>query len=147
MPGMFTSLEVISQGMQQEVQVLSGGNQQKVVLAKWLATEPRVVLLDEPTRGIDVGAKVAVYQLIRELAERGVAILLISSELPEVIGMADRLIVMRDGRIAGDLPSGASEEAVLALAAGAAGLIAVEEAAAESDHDLPAHATDEGSGR
>ena len=147
MPGMFTSLEVISQGMQQEVQVLSGGNQQKVVLAKWLATEPRVVLLDEPTRGIDVGAKVAVYQLIRELAGRGVAILLISSELPEVIGMADRLIVMRDGRIAGDLPSGASEEAVLALAAGAAGLLAVEEAAAESDHDVPAHATDEGSGR
>ena len=127
MPGMFTSLEVISQGMQQEVQVLSGGNQQKVVLAKWLATEPRVVLLDEPTRGIDVGAKVAVYQLIRDLAQRGVAILLISSELPEVIGMADRLVVMRDGRIAGDLPAGSSEEAVLALAAGAAGLIATED--------------------
>nr|WP_251364364.1 MULTISPECIES: sugar ABC transporter ATP-binding protein [unclassified Leucobacter] len=118
MPGMFTSLEVISQGVGQEVQALSGGNQQKVVLAKWLATEPRVVLLDEPTRGIDVGAKVAVYQLIRELAKRGVAILLISSELPEVIGMADRIVVMRDGRIAGELPAGSTEEAVLACATG-----------------------------
>ena len=120
MPGVFTSLEVISRGMNQEVQALSGGNQQKVVLAKWLATDPRVVLLDEPTRGIDVGAKVAVYQLIRSLAREGVAILLISSELPEVIGMADRIVVMRDGRIAGELPRGASEETVLALATGAA---------------------------
>ena len=119
MPGVFTSLEVISQGANQEVQALSGGNQQKVVLAKWLATNPRVVLLDEPTRGIDVGAKVAVYNLVRDLAKRGVAILLISSELPEVIGMADRIVVMRDGRIAGELPHAATEETVLALATGA----------------------------
>jgi ribose transport system ATP-binding protein len=119
-PGVFTALELVSQGLGQEVQALSGGNQQKVVLAKWLATAPRVVLLDEPTRGIDVGAKVAVYRLIRELAKRGVAILFVSSELPEVIGMADRILVMRDGRIAGELPAGSSEETVLALATGAA---------------------------
>ncbi|MBS3182932.1 sugar ABC transporter ATP-binding protein [Leucobacter manosquensis] len=118
-PGVFESLELVSRGPKQEVQALSGGNQQKVVLAKWLATEPRVVLLDEPTRGIDVGAKVAVYRLIRDLAKRGVAILLVSSELPEVIGMADRILVMRDGRIAGELPAGSSEETVLALATGA----------------------------
>ena len=118
-PGVFDALELVSRGPKQEVQALSGGNQQKVVLAKWLATEPRIVLLDEPTRGIDVGAKVAVYRLIRELAKRGVAILLVSSELPEVIGMADRVLVMRDGRIAGELPAGSSEETVLALATGA----------------------------
>ncbi|MGJ0203386.1 ATP-binding cassette domain-containing protein [Leucobacter sp. gxy201] len=118
-PGVFSSLELVSQGLKQEVQALSGGNQQKVVLAKWLATAPRVVLLDEPTRGIDVGAKVAVYQLIRELAKSGVAILLVSSELPEVIGMADRILVMRDGRIAGELPAAPTEERVLALATGA----------------------------
>ncbi|WP_024357299.1 sugar ABC transporter ATP-binding protein [Leucobacter chironomi] len=119
-PGIFTALELVSQGLGQEVQALSGGNQQKVVLAKWLATSPRVVLLDEPTRGIDVGAKIAVYQLIRDLAKRGVAILFVSSELPEVIGMADRILVMRDGRIAGELPPGSAEETVLALATGAA---------------------------
>ena len=103
-PGILESLEVISRGADQEVRALSGGNQQKVVLAKWLATSPRVVLLDEPTRGIDVGAKVAVYRLIRSLARRGVAILLVSSELPEVLGMSDRVLVMADGRIAGELP-------------------------------------------
>ena len=105
---MLTSLEVASRGVDQEVQYLSGGNQQKVVLAKWLATKPRVVLLDEPTRGIDVGAKVAVYDLMRELAKEGVAILMISSELPEVIGMSDRILVMHDGRIAAELPAGAT---------------------------------------
>jgi ribose transport system ATP-binding protein len=119
-PGIFTALELVSRGPGQEVQALSGGNQQKVVLAKWLATAPRVVLLDEPTRGIDVGAKIAVYRLIRQLAQRGVAILFVSSELPEVIGMADRILVMRDGRIAGELPASSSEETVLALATGAA---------------------------
>src|SRR5690606_34748915 len=92
MPGMFTSLELVSQGLGQEVQALSGGNQQKVVLAKWLATAPQIVLLDEPTRGIDVGAKVAVYNLIRDLAKQGMAVLIVSSELPEVIGMADRIL-------------------------------------------------------
>jgi len=118
-PGVATSLELVSRSLGQEALELSGGNQQKVVLAKWLATNPRIVLLDEPTRGIDVGAKVAVYRLIRALARDGVAILLTSSELPEVIGMADRIVVMRDGRIAGELPAGTAEADVLALATGA----------------------------
>ncbi|WP_082979027.1 sugar ABC transporter ATP-binding protein [Arthrobacter sp. B6] len=118
-PGVFSSLEVVARDLDQEVQYLSGGNQQKVVLAKWLAIRPRLVLLDEPTRGIDVGAKVAVYRLMRTLAAEGKAILMASSELPEVIGMSDRILVMRDGRLAGELPAGTSEEAVLQLGTGA----------------------------
>ncbi|MGH8879764.1 MAG: sugar ABC transporter ATP-binding protein, partial [Stackebrandtia sp.] len=94
-PEILSSLELVSQDDDQEVRFLSGGNQQKVVLAKWLVTEPAVMVLDEPTRGIDVGAKQAVYALMRELTAVGVAILLISSELSEVIGMADRILVMR----------------------------------------------------
>jgi len=120
LPGILSSLELVTRGgHDQEVQYLSGGNQQKVVLAKWLATEPGVIVLDEPTRGIDVGAKQAVYRLMRELAAAGAAIVLISSELPELIGMADRLVVLEDGRIAGELPGGSSEEAVMAMATGA----------------------------
>jgi ribose transport system ATP-binding protein len=118
-PQSLSSLEVVARDLDQEVQYLSGGNQQKVVLAKWLAIEPHVVLLDEPTRGIDVGAKVAVYQLMRQLAAEGKAVLMVSSELPEVLGMSDRVVVMRDGRIAGELPAGATEEQVLHLATGA----------------------------
>ncbi|WP_051426684.1 ATP-binding cassette domain-containing protein [Jiangella gansuensis] len=117
-PGILSSLELASRGTGQEVRFLSGGNQQKVVLAKWLATEPSVIVLDEPTRGIDVGAKERVYTLMRELSAQGVAILMISSELPEVIGMADRIVVLRDGRIAGELPAGPDEETVMALATG-----------------------------
>lgn len=117
-PGILESLEVVSRGSAQEVRALSGGNQQKVVLAKWLATSPQVVLLDEPTRGIDVGAKIAVYRLIRSLARRGVAIVLVSSELPEVLGMSDRVLVMSDGRVAGQLPPSSTEEEILALAVG-----------------------------
>jgi ribose transport system ATP-binding protein len=118
-PGVFSSLEVIARDLDQEVQYLSGGNQQKVVLAKWLAIRPRLVLLDEPTRGIDVGAKVAVYRLMRQLAAEGKAILMVSSELPEVIGMSDRILVMRDGRLVGELPAGTSEETILQLGTGA----------------------------
>lgn len=118
-PSVFSSLEVVARDLDQEVQYLSGGNQQKVVLAKWLAIRPSLVLLDEPTRGIDVGAKVAVYRLMRKLAAEGKAILMVSSELPEVIGMSDRILVMDDGRLAGELPAGTSEEAVLQLATGA----------------------------
>ncbi|WP_165367888.1 sugar ABC transporter ATP-binding protein, partial [Phytoactinopolyspora endophytica] len=117
-PGILSSLDLVARGYDQEVRFLSGGNQQKVVLAKWLATEPEVIVLDEPTRGIDVGAKERVYTLMRELAAQGVAILMISSELPEVIGMADRIVVLSDGRIAGELPHGATEEQVMALATG-----------------------------
>ena len=117
-PGILSSLEISSRGLDQEVQYLSGGNQQKVVLAKWLATQPRIVILDEPTRGIDVGAKIAVYSLMRDLARDGVAILMISSELPEVLGMSDRILVMHDGRIETELEAGSSEETVLAAATG-----------------------------
>jgi ABC-type sugar transport system ATPase subunit len=117
-PDVLTSLELVARGLDQEVRFLSGGNQQKVVLAKWLATEPRVIVLDEPTRGIDVGAKRAVHTLVRELADQGVAIVMISSELPELIGMADRIVVLHEGRIAGELPHGASEEQVMSLATG-----------------------------
>jgi ribose transport system ATP-binding protein len=114
-----TSLEVVA-AQDGEVQYLSGGNQQKVVLAKWLVTEPRVIVLDEPTRGIDVGAKRAVYDLMRTLTADGTAVLLISSELPEVVALADRILVVRDGRIAGELPGGSDEAAIMALATGAA---------------------------
>ena len=98
---------------------LSGGNQQKVVLARWLALRPRVLLLDEPTRGVDIGAKAEIYRLIREIAARGVAVLMISSELPEVLGMSDRILVLREGRVAGVLAGrGTDERTVMALATG-----------------------------
>ncbi|GAA5202420.1 sugar ABC transporter ATP-binding protein [Microbacterium jejuense] len=119
-PGILSSLEVSSRGVDQEVRFLSGGNQQKVVLAKWLVTDPQIVLFDEPTRGIDVGAKVAVYQLMRQLAAEGKAVLMVSSELPEVIGMSDRILVMRDGELVAELPAGAAEHEVLAAATGSA---------------------------
>ena len=100
---------------------LSGGNQQKVVLAKWLATEPKVLILDEPTRGIDVGTKAEVHRLMSELAGRGVAVLMISSELPEVLGMADRVLVMHEGRLTGELSrEEADEERVIRAATGQA---------------------------
>ncbi|MCD8909022.1 sugar ABC transporter ATP-binding protein [Staphylococcus gallinarum] len=98
---------------------LSGGNQQKVVLAKWIATAPRVLILDEPTRGIDVGAKREIYQLMNELTERGMSIIMISSELPEVIGMSDRVAVVHEGHIAGILNKDElSEEHIMTLATG-----------------------------
>jgi ABC-type sugar transport system ATPase subunit len=98
---------------------MSGGNQQKLVLAKWLLTQAKVLLLDEPTRGVDVATKVEIYQIIRDLASRGIAILLISSELPEILGMSDRALVMREGRLVGEFTrSQASEEKLLASAAG-----------------------------
>jgi L-arabinose transport system ATP-binding protein len=96
---------------------LSGGNQQKVVLARWMARTPKVLILDEPTRGVDVGAKAEIYDLIAELARDGVAVLVVSSELPEVLGLADRIVVMQNGRITGELDRAhATEEKVLALA-------------------------------
>ena len=101
--------------------MLSGGNQQKVVLAKWLSMRPRVIILDEPTRGIDVGSKNDIYGLLRALADAGVAILMISSDMEEVIGVCDRIAVMHEGRISGllDRPQ-FSEQNVLRLAVGAA---------------------------
>lgn len=105
-------------GLDQEVQYLSGGNQQKVVLAKWLAVDADVLLFSDPTRGIDVNAKAGIHRLIRELARSGKAILMASSELPELIGMSDRIVVMWDGRIRGELPAGAAEADIMALATG-----------------------------
>jgi D-xylose transport system ATP-binding protein len=98
---------------------LSGGNQQKVVLAKWLLTNPRVLFLDEPTRGIDVGAKQEIYSQINTLAKSGLAIVLVSSELPEVLGLSDRIIVLHEGKVTGEFTrSSATAEALMACATG-----------------------------
>ena len=112
-------LQIRTAALETNVDSLSGGNQQKVVIAKWLAGQPKVLILDEPTKGIDVGAKVEVYRVINALAEAGVAIVLISSELPEILAMSDRIMVMRQGRVAGFLDAHeATQEAVFALAVG-----------------------------
>jgi ribose transport system ATP-binding protein len=101
---------------------LSGGNQQKVVLAKWLTFRPRVLIFDEPTRGIDVGAKAEIYELIRNLAAKGVSVIVISSEMEEVLGISDRIAVMHEGRVTGILNRAQfSEEAVMRLATGTEG--------------------------
>ena len=114
-----TRLQLKFHKLDDPVGFLSGGNQQKVVLAKWLATEPKVLIVDEPTRGIDVGTKAEVHRLLSELAGRGVAVLMISSELPEVLGMADRVLVMHEGRLTGELSRAeATEERVMQAATG-----------------------------
>ena len=110
------AVELRARGPEQEVRFLSGGNQQKVVLAKWLETKPKILIFDEPTRGIDVGAKAGIHDLIRKLARDGVAVLMVSSELPELIGMSDRILVMQQGRLAGELPAGATEPEIMHLA-------------------------------
>jgi ribose transport system ATP-binding protein len=116
-----TELRTKTPSLGQRVINLSGGNQQKVVLAKWLCCDAEVLIFDEPTRGIDIGSKVEIYQLINRLAAAGKAILMISSELPEIIGMSDRIIVMCRGRIAGEFPAGtATQETLLQCALGAA---------------------------
>ena len=112
-----TRLRIKAQSGTQPAGRLSGGNQQKVVIAKWLFTQPRVFLFDEPTRGIDVGAKVEVFDFMHELAQSGAAILMVSSELPELLQVADRIVVMRQGKISGELPRGTSQEAIMRLAA------------------------------
>ncbi len=116
---MIEQMRVKTPSSRQVVRYLSGGNQQKVVLGKWLAMEPRVLLLDEPTRGIDVGAKQEIYGLMEDLAGRGVAILFVSSEMEEVLGMSDRVLVMHEGRLTGELSRDLlSEEAIMQLATG-----------------------------
>jgi ribose transport system ATP-binding protein len=112
-----TGLRIKTPSAKQRVGHLSGGNQQKVVLGKWLCTEADILIFDEPTRGIDVGAKVEIYQLINQLAARGAGILMISSELPEVLGMSDRILVMNQGRLAGEFSAkDATQEKLLAAA-------------------------------
>lgn len=110
-------LRIVTPSIGQKVKNLSGGNQQKVVLGKWIETKPRVLILDEPTRGIDVGAKKEIHELMSELAGQGVAIIMISSELPEIIGMSDRIIIMHEGRVKGELPGpSATQEKIMQIA-------------------------------
>jgi ribose transport system ATP-binding protein len=117
--GLCERLRVRTPRLGQPVGLLSGGNQQKVMLGKWLALNPRVVLFDEPTRGVDVGARSEIYALMDQLAGEGVAILMISSDLEEVLGLSDRVLVLHEGRLAGELPRHAlSEQAVMHLATG-----------------------------
>jgi ABC-type sugar transport system ATPase subunit len=112
-------LDIKTPDLGRKVKNLSGGNQQKVVLSKWLATKCKVLLFDEPTRGIDVGAKQEIYELIKQLAEEGTGIVFISSELPELLGMCDRILVMRKGEISGSFKKGeATQDAILDLASG-----------------------------
>jgi rhamnose transport system ATP-binding protein len=112
-----TRMEVKATTVWQKVRELSGGNQQKVVLAKWLSTNPRILILDEPTRGIDVGTKAEVHRLMCELAAEGIAILMISSELPEVLGMSDRIVVMHEGRVTGLFERGEATQEIIMTAA------------------------------
>jgi rhamnose transport system ATP-binding protein len=99
------------------VSTLSGGNQQKVVLAKWLARKPALLIIDEPTRGIDVGTKAEVHRLLDELVHQGIGVLMISSELPEVLGMADRVLVVHEGRLVAEFPRSEANEASIMRAA------------------------------
>jgi ribose transport system ATP-binding protein len=118
---MIRELRIKTPSEDQPVRFLSGGNQQKVVIGKWLAMNPRVFLLDEPTRGIDVGAKQEIYQLMEKLAASGAGILFVSSELEEILGLADRVLVMHEGRITGELSrSELSEQSIMNLATGGA---------------------------
>ena len=110
-------LHIRTPSIDQEVATLSGGNQQKTVLARWLARDSKLLILDEPTRGVDVGAKAEIYAIIDRLAARGVAVLAISSELPEVLGLADRIVVMKGGRVSGTIDrADATEEKIFSLA-------------------------------
>ncbi len=117
--GLSEKLDIKTPGLSQLVQFLSGGNQQKVALAKWLATSPRILILDEPTRGIDVGSKSEIYKLIRSLADDGMGVIMVSSEMEEIMGLADRVLVMHEGRCTGILGRGEiSEENIMQLATG-----------------------------
>jgi ABC-type sugar transport system ATPase subunit len=114
-----THLTLRTTGPSQKVMYLSGGNQQKVVIAKWLNTDAKVYIFDEPTRGIDVGAKTDIYQLMSKLADEGAGIIVVSSELPEIMGICDRILVMHEGRIIGEVKKeDATEELIMTLAFG-----------------------------
>jgi len=104
---------------QQECNNLSGGNQQKVVLVKWIYTDTKILILDEPTRGVDIGAKKEIYNVINDMASRGVAVIMVSSELPEVLGMSDRIMVVREGKVMGILDGkDADQTKIMTLATG-----------------------------
>lgn len=111
------AMRVKTPNQETKISTLSGGNQQKVILGRWLLTEPTVLLLDEPTRGIDVGAKYEIYQLIINLAKEGKAVIMVSSEMPELLGVCDRIIVMSGGRLAGEVnASKTTQEEIMSLA-------------------------------
>ena len=110
-------MKIKTPGVEIDAKNLSGGNQQKVVVGKWLARNSRVVIFDEPTRGIDVAAKVEIYNLMNELKKQGIAVVFVSSEMPEVMGIADRILVMCDGRITGEvMAEGITQNEILTLA-------------------------------
>jgi ABC-type sugar transport system ATPase subunit len=114
-----TSLKIKASGADMAVNNLSGGNQQKVVIGKWLTTRPDILVMDEPTRGVDVGAKSEIYQIMRQLADSGVGIIMISSDLPEVIGMSDTIAVMHEGKICAHIKKGdATEQNIMSYATG-----------------------------
>jgi ribose transport system ATP-binding protein len=117
-PMLGEQVDIRTDSFDREVQFLSGGNQQKVVLAKWLASDANVFIFDEPTRGIDVESKAGIHDMIRALTKKGIAVLMISSELPEIIGMSDRILVMADHGIAGELPAKSSEQEIMLMATG-----------------------------
>jgi len=115
------SLAIKAPNLEVQCNTLSGGNQQKVVISKWLMSKPKVLIMDDPTRGIDVGAKYEIYKLINELTAQGIAIIMISSDLEEVLGMSDRVMVMHAGRSAGTLDiAEATQERIMTLATGIA---------------------------
>jgi len=117
-PMLGKQVDIRTDSFDREAQFLSGGNQQKVVLAKWLASDANVFIFDEPTRGIDVESKASIHDMIRDLTNRGIAVLMISSELPEIVGMSDRILVMWDRQIAGELPAKSSEQEIMLMATG-----------------------------
>jgi ABC-type sugar transport system ATPase subunit len=117
-PMLGKQVDIRTDSFNRETQFLSGGNQQKVVLAKWLASDADVFIFDEPTRGIDVESKASIHDMIRDLTKKGAAVLMISSELPEIIGMSDRILIMADYRVAGELPANASEQEIMLMATG-----------------------------
>ena len=116
--GLLQAVDVRASSWDQETRLLSGGNQQKAILARWLACDPELLVFAEPTRGVDVAAKAAIYRLMRDFTGRGKGILVSTSDLPEALGLADRILVMRAGRIVGERPAGATEEDIMALATG-----------------------------
>jgi inositol transport system ATP-binding protein len=112
-------LEIKTPSMDQLIKLLSGGNQQKVLVSRWLLTAPEILILDEPTRGIDVGAKAEIHRLMCKLAQEGKAIVMISSELPEILGMSDRVLVMHEGRVGGEFErKDATQESIMQAATG-----------------------------
>jgi ABC-type sugar transport system ATPase subunit len=117
-PMLGKQVDIRTDSFDREAQYLSGGNQQKVVLAKWLASDADVFIFDEPTRGIDVESKASIHDMIRDLTKRGIAVLMVSSELPEIIGMSDRILVMADRQVAGELPAKSSEQEIMLMATG-----------------------------